>query len=80
MKKIGGLKAIPALPRMKAFKKGPSYTEDSILVESLEELVYLSIQDIIQLLDQLGPYSPIFQSPLQSHVRSPPQNSSLNYG
>ena len=58
MKKLGGLKAIPRLPRRHDSNKVPSYTEDSILVESLEELVDLSIQEIIQPLDQLGPKSP----------------------
>ena len=39
---------------------------------NLEELVNLSKQDIFQPLNKLGPNSPIFQSPLQSHVQSPP--------
>ena len=58
VKKIGGLKVNPALPRRNTSKKVPSYTKDSILVENLEELVDLSIQEIIQPLDQLGPESP----------------------
>ena len=57
VKNLGGLKAIPALPRSRASKKVPSYIEYSILVENLEELVYLSIQEIIQSLDQLRPHS-----------------------
>ena len=58
VKNIGGLKEIPALPRRQDSMKVPSCMEDSILVENLEELVYLSIQEIIQPLDQLGPDSP----------------------
>ena len=64
MKKLGGLKEIPTLLRRKASKKVPSYIEDLILVGNLEELVYLSIQEIFQPLDQLVPDSPIFQSSL----------------
>ena len=48
VKKLGGLKEIPELPRRQASRKVPSYTEDSILVENLEDLVDLSIQEIIQ--------------------------------
>ena len=73
MKKIGGLKKIHALPRRHASKKVPSYTQDSILVENLEELFDLSIQDIAQPLDQLGPKSPIVHSPISSPPQSPPQ-------
>ena len=58
VKKIGGLKAIPTLPRRQDPKKEISYTQDSIIVENLEELVDLSIQEIIQPLDQLRPKSP----------------------
>ena len=59
IKKIGGLKVIVALPRRKNSKKVASYTKESILVENLEELVDLSIQEIVQPLDQLGLESPI---------------------
>ena len=61
MKKLGGLQTIPKLPRRRAPRRVPTYTEDLILVGNLEELVNLSIQDIDQPLDQLGPDSPIFQ-------------------
>ena len=71
--KLGGIKTIYALPRRQASEKVPSYTEDSILVENLEELVDVSIQEIVELLDQLGLDSPIFQSPLQSPPQSRPQ-------
>ena len=58
IKKLGGLKLIPVLPRRQASKKVASYTKDSILVENLEELVYLSIQEIGNPLDQLCLESP----------------------
>ena len=64
MKNLGGLKTIPKLLRRQASRRVPTYTEDSILVGNLEELVNLSIQEIVQPLNQLGPDSPIFQSPL----------------
>ena len=44
VKKPGGLKEIPTLPRRHAPKKVISYTQYSILVENLKELVDLSIQ------------------------------------
>ena len=50
--------------------------EDSILVGNLEELVNLSLQEIVQPLNQLGLDSPFFspfQSPLQSPIQSSPQ-------
>ena len=55
VKKLRGLKVIPTLPRRQAPKKAVSYTKDSLLVENLEELVDLSIQEITQPIDQLGP-------------------------
>ena len=58
VKKLGRLKFIPTLPRRKTSEKVASYTKDSILVENLEELVDLSIQEIVQPLDQLDPESP----------------------
>ena len=70
---LGGLKAIPELPRRKSSKKVHTYTEYSILVGHLEDLVNFSIQDIVQPLDQLGPVSLVFQSPIQSPIHSPPQ-------
>ena len=57
------MKIIHALQRRHASKKVPSYTKYLILVENLEELVNLSIQEIIQLLDQLGPEYPTTQYP-----------------
>ena len=72
VKKLGGLKEIPTLPRRKASKKVHAYTKYSISMENFDELVDLSIQEIIQLIDQLGPDSPTFQSPLQSPLYSPP--------
>ena len=52
-----------------ASKKVASYTKDSILVENLEELVDLSIQEIVQPLDQLDLESPVVSVLSQS----PPQ-------
>ena len=63
------MKVIPALPRRQDSKKEISYTQDSILVEKLEELVDLSIQEITQPLDQLRPESPT----TQIFPHSPPQ-------
>ena len=73
MKKLGGLKAIPALLRRQAPKKAVSYTQDLILVENLEKLVDLYIQEIIQPLDLLALESPTVQSPLQYTPQSPPR-------
>ena len=39
-----------------------------------KELVNLSLQDIVQPIDQLGPNSLIFGSLLQTHIHSPPQS------
>ena len=47
IKKCGGLNVILALHRRKGFKKVSLYTKDSILVENLEELVDLSIKEIV---------------------------------
>ena len=58
--KLGGLQTIPDLPRRRAPKRVPTYTEDLILVGNLEELVNLSLQDIVQPLNQLGPNSLVF--------------------
>ena len=59
IKKLGGIKVIPSLSRRKASNKLASYTKDSILVENLEELVDISIKEIVQPLDQLDPESPV---------------------
>ena len=53
-KKIGGLQTIPELPRRRAPIREPTYPEDLILVGNLEELVNLSLQEIVQPLDELG--------------------------
>ena len=60
VKKLGGFQTIPELQRKRAPKRVPTYTEDSILVGNLEDLVNISLQDIVQPLNQLGPDSPIF--------------------
>ena len=54
MKNIGGLQTIPKLPRRGASKKTPTYTKDLVLVGNLEESVNLSLQEIVQPLNQLG--------------------------
>ena len=69
MKNLGGLQTTPKLLRNRAPKRLPTYTEDSILVGNLEELVNLSLQEIVQPLDQLGQDSPFF-SHLFSHMFS----------
>ena len=43
VKNIGGLKAIPELPRRKVSRKVPTYPKYSFLMGNLEELVNLSI-------------------------------------
>ena len=73
IKKLGGLKVIPALPRRPSSHKLPSYTKDSILVENLEELVDLSIQEIVHPLDQLGLESPTVLVLCHSQPQCPPQ-------
>ena len=70
---LGGLKTILELPTRMASRRILAYNEESILVGNLEELVNLSIQEIVQPLDQLGLDSLVFQSPLQSLFQSPPQ-------
>ena len=61
------------LPRRKYSRKIASYTKDSILVENLEEPVDLSIQEIVQPLDQLGLESPAVSVFSQYPPHSPPQ-------
>ena len=73
VKKLGGLKVIPVLPRRKSSKKVASYTKDSNLGENLEELVDLSIQEIVQPLDQLDPDSRANSVFSQSPPHCPPQ-------
>ena len=70
VKKLGGLKFIPALPRRKTSKKVSTYSKDSILVENLEELVDLSIQEIVQPLDQLDLESPVVSVFHSLHLES----------
>ena len=56
--KIGGLPNIPTFPRREVCKKDRSYCEDAVLVEDCEELVETALQEIMQLLNQLGLESP----------------------
>ena len=75
VKNLRGLQTILELPRRRAPRRVPTYTEDSILVGNFEELVNFSLQEIVQPLDQLGPDSLVFspfQSPFQSPIQSPP--------
>ena len=44
VKKLGGLQTILELSRRRTPKRNPTYTEDSILVGNLEELVNFSLQ------------------------------------
>ena len=74
--KLGGLKFLLTLPRRKDSKKVPLYTKDSILVENLEDLVDLSIQEIVHPLDQLDPES----LAVSVFSRIPTTVSSLNHG
>ena len=43
------------LPRRQDPKKAPLYTQDSVLIENLEEHFDLSLQEITKPLDQLRP-------------------------
>ena len=70
MKNLGGLQTIHELPRRGARQRAPTYMEDSILVGNLEELVNLSLQEIVQPLD--SPYFSHFQSPIHSPPQYPP--------
>ena len=54
-RKIGGLQTITELPTRGASKITPTCTKDSVLVVNFKELVSLSLQEIDQLLNQLGP-------------------------
>ena len=56
-KNIGGLPIIYVLPRREYQKKDHPQLEDLVLVEDLEELVELSLQEVDQPSDQLGPDS-----------------------
>ena len=53
VKNLGGLQKIHELLRKRAPIRVPTYTEDSILVGNSEELVKLSLQEIVQPIDQL---------------------------
>ena len=73
VKKIGGLPIIPDLPRREYKKKDRPILEDSVLVGDLEELVETALQEVVQLLNQLGPDTP-YGSPIHTHVHSPPHS------
>ena len=70
-KKIGGFPIIPSFPRREVRKKDRPYREDSVLVEDFEELVETTLQEIMQLLNQLGPDSP-HCSPFRTPIQYPP--------
>ena len=72
-KKIGGLPNILPLPRREVRKKYRHYCEDAVLVEDFEELVEIALQEFVQPLNTLGPYSP-HCSPFWTPVQSPPQS------
>ena len=71
VKKLGGLSNIPELPRRQSRRKELPFMEDSVLVRYFEELVDLTLQEIVQPLDQLGPTSPPC-SPFRTLVQSSP--------
>ena len=48
---------ISLLPKRQAHRRERPYTKDSVLVGYFEELVDLTLQEIFQPLDQLGPNS-----------------------
>ena len=73
--KMGGFPNILALPRRQVRKKERPYLEDSLLVGYFEELVYLTLQETVQPLNQLGPKCPSC-SPFQTLVQSPSQSPS----
>ena len=79
-KNLRGLQIIHQFTRRGASKIIPTCTKDSFLLGNLEELLNLSLQEIDQPLNQVGPKSPYcsplwypFQSPFQSPPQSPPQ-------
>ena len=68
-KVLGGLLNNPKLPRRQASRREFPSIEDSILVGDFQELVDLTLQEIVQPLNQLGPESPCcspFQYPPQT--------------
>ena len=73
IKKLGGLKVIHALSKRQDPKKAISYTQDLVLVENLEELLYFSLQETPHPLYQLGSKSPTTQVFLHSAPQYPPQ-------
>ena len=69
-KKLGGFPNIHALPRIQVHKKECPYLEDLLLVGDFEELVDLTLQEIVQPLNQWGLKS-LNCSPFQTLVQSP---------
>ena len=55
---LGGFLNIPNSPRRQTRRKECRYTKQSVLVGDFEELVDLTLQEIVQPLNQLGPESP----------------------
>ena len=78
MKNLRGFPNISDLPRRQAHRRVSVYIGNSVLVGNFKELIDLSLQEIDQPLNQLGPESPycsplwsLFQSPFQSPPQSP---------
>ena len=64
-KKLGGLPNIIDLPRRQASRRERPHIEDSVLVGDFEYFVDLTLQEIVQPVNQLGPES-LCGSPFQS--------------
>ena len=75
-KKIEGLSIIPTLPRREYRKKDRPILEDAVLVKDFEELVETTLQEFVQLLNQLDPDTPYcsaVHTPIPSPPHSPPR-------
>ena len=72
-KKLGGLPIIPVLPRREYQKRDHPKLENAVLVEYFEELVEVSLQEVVQPLNQFDPDTP-YCSPVHTPVQSPPHS------
>ena len=73
-KKIGGLLIIDLVLSSREYqKKDRPILEDAVLVKDFEELVETTLQEFVQLLNQLDPDTP-YCSPVHTPVHSPPHS------
>ena len=73
MNKIGGLPIIPEFPKREYKKKYRPILEDSVLVGYLEEIVEITLQEVVQPLNQVGP-DPPHNYPVHTPIFSPPHS------